>query len=73
MKAETRDWLRVDAEVQKARVHALSRAYPLLKQASEILELEMIEPVATRAKKLRQDVGALLAIESPDGTTEFGA
>ena len=73
VKAETREWLRIDAEVQKARVRALSRAYPLLKQAAEILELEMIEPVSTRARKLRQDVGAMLAIESPDGTNEFGA
>jgi len=70
VKPVTRDWLRIDAEVRRARVSALSRAYPLLKQAAEILELEGIEPSATRAKKLRQDIGALLALESPDG--EFG-
>jgi hypothetical protein len=72
MRPVTRDLLRIDAEVRKARTVALGRAYPLLKQAAEILELEAIEPSATRVKKLRQEVGALLAIESADGTLEFG-
>jgi len=73
MKPETRELLRIDAEIRKARTKALDRAYPLLKQAAEILELEAVEPMATHAKKLRQEVGALLAIESVDGTSEFGA
>jgi len=65
-----RELARLDADVRRAR--ALSRAYPLLKQAAEILELEAIEPQATRAKKLRQEIGALLATTG-DGTAEFGA
>lgn len=69
----TKDLLRIDADVRKARLAALSRAYPLLKQASEILELEAIEPQANTAKRLRQEIGALLAVESPDGSPEFGA
>lgn len=72
MKPETRDLLRIDAEVRRARNRALERAYPLLKQAAEILELEAIEPAATHAKKLRQEVGAHLVIEG-DGSPEFGA
>lgn len=71
MKPETRALLRLEAEVTRARTKALDRAYPLLKQAAEILELENVEPLATRAKKLRQEVGAMLAIESVDGTREF--
>jgi hypothetical protein len=72
VRPETRELLKLDAEVRKARSRALGRAYPLLKQAAEILELEALEPMATRAKRLRQDVGALIAIESADGTSEFG-
>lgn len=72
MKSDTRELLRLDAEVRKARQAALGRAYPLLKQAAELLELEMIEPQATRAKKLRQEIGALLS-QGTDGTSEFGA
>lgn len=71
MKPETRELLRIEAEVRKGRTKALDRAYPLLKQAAEILELEHVEPLATRTKRLRQEVGALLAIESVDGTAEF--
>lgn len=52
---------RVDGRAMAARLTVLRRAYPLLKQASELLELEAIEPQATTAKKLRQDVGAMLA------------
>lgn len=72
MKPETRELMKLDAEVRRLRVKALERAYPLLKQAAEILELEEIEPQATRAKRLRQEVGSLLAI-TPDGNPEFGA
>lgn len=60
MKPETRDLLNADAEVRKARLEVLGRAYPLLKQAAELLELEAIEPQATVAKKLRSEVGAML-------------
>jgi hypothetical protein len=70
VKSTTRDLLRIDAEVRKARTKALERAYPLLKQVAEILELEAIEPQATRAKRLRQEVGALLSV-TPDGSPEF--
>lgn len=73
MKPAVKELLAIDAEGRKARTRALGRAYPLLKQAAEILELEAVEPMATRAKKLRQDVGALLAIEGTDGSAEFGA
>lgn len=73
MDSVTREWLCLDIEARRARLLALSRAYPLLKTLAELLELEHIEPQATRAKKLRQEVGALLAVEHPDGTTEFGA
>ena len=72
MRPDTRDLLRIDAEVQRARTRALSRAYPLVKQAAEILELEEIEPQATRAKKLRQEIGALLALTDV-GSEEFVA
>lgn len=60
MKPETRELLEIDAEVRKARRAAMSRAYPLLKQAAEILELERIEPQASVTKRLRQELGALL-------------
>lgn len=53
--------LQEDYRVQMARRRALDRAYPLLKQAAEILELEALEPWASQAKKLRQEVGAELA------------
>lgn len=46
---------------QDAIRRALERAYPLLKQAAEILELEAIEPQATATKRIRQEVGSRLA------------
>lgn len=52
MARRTSDWL---------QRRALERAYPLLQRAAEILELEAIEPQATQVKKLRADVGVLLA------------
>ncbi len=55
------DLLRLDYEERRGRRRALERAYPLLKQAAEILELEAIEPMARTAIRLRQDVGAALA------------
>ena len=55
-----------------ARLVVLSRAYPLLKQAAEILELEAIEPQATTAKRLRQDVGAMLADLVPESDATPG-
>lgn len=48
-------------ERDQAKRRVLERAYPLLKQAAELLELEAIEPLATEAKRLRQAVGASLA------------
>lgn len=73
MRPVNQELLRIDAELRKARLSALSRAYPLLKQAAEILELEEIEPQARATKRVRQEIGALLALEDPNGTTEFGA
>lgn len=55
------EMLRADYEERHARIKCLKRAYPLLKQAAEILELENLEPFARNAKRLRQDVGAALA------------
>ncbi len=73
MRPVNRELLRIQAEAERARLTALSRAYPLLKQVAEILELEAIEPQARAAKRLRQEIGAMLATESPDGSPEFGA
>lgn len=46
---------------QQAERKVLERAYPLAKQLAEVLELEAIEPAATRARELRWDIGARLA------------
>lgn len=61
MNRQAREWMRLDHEARRAREMALSRAYPLLKEAAEWLELEAIEPLASTAKTLRQEVGAMLA------------
>lgn len=64
------EMLRIDYQERKGRIRVLERAYPIAKQLAELLELEAIEPMATRAKKLRQDIGAELAnLGAP--TTEF--
>jgi hypothetical protein len=60
---ETLELMRLDQEIRQARLSALSRAYPLLKQAAELLELEAIEPHCTEAKRLRQSIGVLLGEE----------
>lgn len=64
------DMLRIDHAERRARIRCLERAYPLLKQAAEILELEALEPFARTAKRLRQDIGAELA-DLGEPTNEF--
>ena len=56
-----RDLARIQAEDRKAVTHALERAYPLAKDLAEILELELIEPEATEAKRLRQRIAERMA------------
>lgn len=56
-----REMLALDRADRQGVTRALERAYPVAKQLAEILELEMIEPWATVAKALRQDIGVALA------------
>ena len=55
------DLMRIDMAERRGRRRCLERAYPLMKQVAEILELENVEPFARTAKRLRQDIGAALA------------
>jgi hypothetical protein len=56
---------------QDARRRVLERAYPLLKRAAEILELEAIEPLAAWTKLIRKLVGSELAgLGQPSASSE---
>jgi hypothetical protein len=70
MNGPNRELRRIQLADRRAVRRVLSRAYPLAKQLAEILELEAVEPQATRAKKLRQEIGALLAVDGESAEFE---